>query len=167
MKATLGLVLIGLGGVARMAAAQQPHTCSGPQIGTWKLQSYTTEYLDTHQVVTPYGAHPHGYLSYSSDCRMYAIVVREDRKAPVGAVPTDAEKIELFSGMLAYAGTYTVEGNRVSHHVDISWIEGWTGTTQVREFKLADDVLHIQSVTAKNPRDGRPSSSTIVWMRVR
>ena len=35
--------------------------------------------------------------------------------------------IVLFDGMGSYAGTYTIEGDKVSHHVDISWIESWTG----------------------------------------
>jgi len=57
---------------------------------------------------------------------MYAIIVRENRKGPAGVVPTDVEKIELFGGLLAYAGTYIIDGDKVSHHVDVSWNEGWT-----------------------------------------
>jgi hypothetical protein len=145
---------------------QQAHSCTGPQLGTWKLQSVTTRYLDTGVTSESYGAHPVGYLSYGPDCRMYAIIAQENRKPPAGVVPTDAEKIELFGGFIAYAGTYTIDGDRVSHHVDVSWIEAWTGTTQVRQFKIADKVLHIQSIPAKNPRDGRLSSSLLVWTKV-
>jgi hypothetical protein len=146
--------------------AQQHLACTGPQLGTWKLQSFKTEYQDTGQKVEPYGAHPAGYLSYGPDCRMYAIIVRENRKAPAGIVPTDAEKTELFGGLLAYAGTYTIDRDKVSHHVDVSWNEAWTGTTQVRQFKIEGKALHIRSMPAKNPRDGRLSSSTIVWIKV-
>src|SRR5205823_4157996 len=71
-------------------------------------------YLETGQTAEPYGVHPTGYLSYGRDCRMYAIIVREKRKPPAGVVPTDAEKLELFGGILAYAGTYTIEGDKVS-----------------------------------------------------
>jgi Lipocalin-like domain len=112
------------------------------------------------------GAHPTGYLSYGPDCRMYAIIVRENRKQPAGVVPTDVEKIELFGRVLAYAGTYTIDGDKVSHHVDVSWNEAWTGTTQVRQFKIEGKALHIRSMPAKNPRDGKLSSSTIVWTKV-
>jgi hypothetical protein len=138
---------------------------NNPLLGTWKLQSFTTEYQDTGQKVEPYGAHPSGYLSYGADHRMYAIVVRDDRKPPAEVVPTDAEKIELFDGMGAYAGTYIIEGDKVSHHVDVSWIEAGTGTTQVRHFKLEGNSLHIRSAAAPDPSDGRVSSSTIVWTR--
>jgi hypothetical protein len=40
---------------------------------------------------------------------MYVIVVSDGRKPPTGAIPTDAEKIELFNGMGAYAGAYTFD----------------------------------------------------------
>jgi hypothetical protein len=139
---------------------------NNPLLGTWKLQSFTTEYQDTGPKTEPYGAHPGGYLSYGADRRMYVIVVGEGRKPPAGVVPTDAEVNELFNGMAAYAGTYTIEGDTVSHHVDVSWIEVWTGTTQVRQFRIEGNTLHIRSVAALDPLDGRFSSSTIVWTRV-
>ena len=135
-------------------------------VGTWKLQSLTTEYLDNGQIVEPYGAHPTGYLSYTGDRRMSAIIVREDRKAPAGIVPTNAEKIALFDGGAAYAGTYTIDADTVRHHVDIAWNEAWTGTTQVRQFKIVGRTLHIRSLPDQNPLDGRVSSSSLVWIRV-
>jgi len=140
---------------------------ANPLLGTWKLQSFRMEYQDTGETVEPYGAHPGGYLSYSADGRMHAIVVRDGRTPPSGDVPSDAEMIELFTGMGAYAGTYTIEGDRVNHHVDVSWIEAWTGTTQVRQFKIEGESLHIRSIAAPDPLDGRSSASTVVWTRVR
>jgi Lipocalin-like domain len=77
--------------------------CTGPQLGTWKLQSFTTEDLATRQKTDLFGAHPSGYLSYGPDCRMSAILVKEGRKAPNSFVPTDAERVDLYSGFIAYA----------------------------------------------------------------
>jgi hypothetical protein len=139
---------------------------NNPLVGTWKLQSFTTEYQDTGERVEPFGAHPSGYLSYSSDARMVALIISEGRQPPAGIVPTDAEKIQLFNGMGAYAGTYTIEGDQVSHHVDASWIEAWTGTTQIRHFKIEGNALRIRSVAAPDPADGRISSATAVWTKV-
>jgi len=154
--------------LASVTAAGQSHAaCTGPQLGTWKLRSMSTTYVDTGETVQPYGTHPSGYLSYGPDCRMYAIVAQENRKAPGGTVPTEAEKARLFDDFVAYAGTYTIDGDKVSHHVDLSWNEAWTGTTQVRQFKIDGDVLHIRSLPAKNPRDGRLSWSALEWIRVR
>src|SRR5437762_11728121 len=76
-----GAALLFLSGTS---LAQQHQACTGPLLGTWKLQSFKTEYQDTGQRVEPYGAHPAGYLSYGPDCRMYAIIARENRKSPAG-----------------------------------------------------------------------------------
>jgi Lipocalin-like domain len=166
LVSAIALVWVGCSsGGASTTGPLSAHTCSSPLLGTWKLQSYTTEYEDTGQKVEPFGAHPSGYLSYGTDCRMYGIVVREGRKSPAEVVATDTEKVELFDGMGAYAGTYTIEGDKVSHHVDISWIESWTGTTQVRQFKIEGNSLRIHSAPAQDPLDGRVSSATLVWTR--
>jgi hypothetical protein len=155
-----------LGAVAWHGVGVSQKACTNPLLGTWRLESYTTEYTDTGARVESFGAHPSGYLSYGTDCRMYGIVVKEGREPPAAAVATDKEKVELFSGMGAYAGTYTIEGNTVSHHVDISWIQSWTGTTQAREFRIEGNTLRIHSVPARDPLDGRVSSATLVWKKV-
>ncbi len=163
-KASIATGLLLLSG-SGAALCQQP-PCAGPQLGTWKLLSVTFEYQDTGQKTEPYGAHPSGYLSYGADCRMYAIIVSEGRKAPAGDVPSGAEQAGLYSGMVAYAGTYTIDGDKVSHHVDISWNQAWTGTTQVRQFRIIGDRLHIRSLPARSFQDGRVISAALEWMRV-
>ena len=139
------------------------HARGSSLLGTWKLQSFTSEFPDTGQTVQPFGAHPSGYLSYGADCRMYAILVGDGRRPPARADPTDAEKIELFEGMGAYAGTYTIEGDKVVHHVDISWNEAWTGTAQVRQFKVEGNLLRIR---AQDSVDGRPAITTLLWRKI-
>ena len=148
------------------AIAQQRQKCTGPQLGTWKLESYTTEDIETGQKSTVLGPHPSGFLSYGSDCRMYAILVKEDRKPPVTYTPTDAERLELYSGLIAYAGTYRIEGDKVSHVVDASWNQSWTGTTQVRRFKIDGNHLYITTLPTKNPLTGKESSSVLIWSKV-
>jgi hypothetical protein len=54
---------------------------------------------------------------------------------------TDEEKVKLLESMSAYAGTYTADGEKVVHHVDTSWNGSWTGTDQVRFYKLEGDTL--------------------------
>ena len=152
--------------LASMAATGQQAVCTGPQLGTWKLQSVVTEDLETHQQTAMFGSHPGGYLHYGTDCRMYAILAREGREPPAAAVATDAESIELFRGFVAYAGTYTIDGDKVSHHVDISWNQAWTGTTQVRQFRIEGKLLYIRSVPAASPLNGRQSINELVWKRV-
>jgi hypothetical protein len=52
---------------------------------------------------------------------MQAILVRGGRIAPAALVPTDLERVSLYDGFIAYAGTYVVAGDRVSHNIDASW----------------------------------------------
>jgi hypothetical protein len=68
--------------------------------------------------------------------------------------------------MVAYAGTYTIDGDKVSHHVDISWNQAWTGTIQVRQFRIDGDRLQIHSVPAKSFQDGRVIIAALEWTRV-
>ena len=98
---------------------------------------------------------------------MYAIGVAEDRPKPRELVPTDAEKVKLQGSMFAYAGTYTADGEKVVHHVDISWNQNWTGTDQVRFYKLDGDTLTITSAPSRNFTDGREGRSILVWERLK
>jgi hypothetical protein len=156
-----GFLLASFGSVA-----QQRQSCAGPQLGTWRLQSYTTEDLETGQKADLLGPHPDGYITYAPDCRMHAILTKDGRKPPVALVATDAEKIELFSGLIAYSGTYSIDGDKVSHHIDASWNQAWTGTIQVRQFKIDGDTLYIRTMPAKNALTGRQSSSVLIWKKV-
>lgn len=145
---------------------QKQMTCTGPQLGTWKLLSFTTEDLATGEKIALFGAHPGGYLNYGSDGRMYAILLKEGLKAPVDLVPTHTECIKLYSGLCSYAGTYSVEGDRISHHIDASWNPAWTGTTQVRQFRIDGQYLHIRTLPDRNPVSGKQSVSVLVWIKV-
>jgi hypothetical protein len=69
--------------------------------------------------------------------------------------------------MIAYAGTYTVEGNKVTHHVDISWNGARAGGDQVRFFMLDGDTLTIKTEPNKSPIDGREGVGILVWQKVK
>ena len=98
-------------------------------LGTWRLQSYVREVLETGERYNQFGDDPDGYIGYSPDGRMYAIFTRKDRKTPADAVPTDEEGVKLLGTMVAYAGTFTLEAEKVTHHIDISWNQAWTSNT--------------------------------------
>ena len=148
------------------AIGQERQKCTGPQLGTWALQSYTTEDLATGEKTELFGAHPSGYFSYGPDCRMSVFLIKEGRKAPNSIVPTDAERVELYNGLVAYAGTYSIEGDKISHHVDASWNQSWTGTTQVRQFRIEGKTLYTKTLPAKNALTGKESSSVLIWVKV-
>jgi Lipocalin-like domain len=136
-------------------------------LGTWKLQSFVREVIATGQRFAEFGEKPDGYISYLPDGRMFATIVADNRVKPGTVVPTDEEKIKLFGTMIAYAGTYTAEGDKIVHHVDISWNQIWTGTEQVRFYKIDDDMLTITTAKNRNPRDGQEGRAILVFKKVR
>jgi Lipocalin-like domain len=148
------------------SVAQQHPTCVGPQLGTWVLLSMETEDLETGQKHNLLGVHPSGYLSYGPDCRMSAILVKESREGPAGSVATDPESIELYRGLIAYAGSYAIEGSKITEHIEASWNQAWTGTTQVSQFNIDGKSLYIRTGPSKNPMTGRQSSTVFIWARV-
>ena len=141
-------------------------SAENPLVGTWKLKSYVREVAATGERYNERGEHPNGYLSYSADGRMYAIITWENRITPRDVVPTDEEHIKLFSTMISYAGTYTFDAEKVVHHVDISWNQNWTGTDQVRFYKLDGNTLTITSALSRNFTDGREGRSILVWEKL-
>jgi hypothetical protein len=137
-----------------------------PLLGTWKLKSYVREVAATGERYNERGEHPNGYLNYSADGRMYAIITWDNRPNSNDVVPTDEERVRLYRTMISYAGTYTVDAEKVIHHVDISWNQNWTGTDQVRFYKLDGNTLTITSALAKNFTDGREGRSILVWEKM-
>jgi len=131
--------------------------------GTWRLLSYTRTVVGTGESVDIFGKAPHGFLTYGGDGRMSAIIVGENRPKPSDlAKLTDQERAELFKTVIAYAGTFKVDGSRVTHNVNISWNENWTGTVQVRNFRLEGRRLII-STDQQIGVDGRQVTSVLTW----
>ncbi len=54
----------------------------------------------------------------------------------------------------------------MSHNIDASWNQSWTGTTQVRQFKVDGASLVITTLPAKSPFDGPDISSVLVWTKI-
>jgi hypothetical protein len=136
-------------------------------VGTWRLKSFVREIVGTGERHNQLGEHPQGFLGYSSDGRMYAILVAGDRIKPRDEAPTDEERVKLHRSMIAYAGTYTIDGDKVVHHVDISWNGARTGTDQVRFHKLEGDTLTLRTAPDKSPVDGREGVRILVWEKAK
>jgi hypothetical protein len=146
--------------------AQPRPSCDGPLIGTWTLLSMETEDFETGKKQNLLGVHPSGYLTYGADCRMSSILVKESREGPAAIAATDAESLELYRGLMAYAGSYSVDGSRITQHIEASWNQAWTGSTQVSQFNIDGKTLFIRSGPGKSPFTGKASSTVFIWVRV-
>ena len=110
--------------------------------GTYKLISATNKFLDTGDVVSSYGEHPKGYITYGKEGRMLVLITYDGRIKPQDALKTTIEERDaLYRSMMAYGGTYTYSGNQIEHHVDISWDETQVGTTVIRSVTRDGDRL--------------------------
>jgi hypothetical protein len=133
-------------------------------LGAWRMTSWTYEIVGTDEKRDALGPDPCGWIVYSPE-RVMVLVLKSDRKKPVGLVPTPEEKLALYDTMFAYSGTYTVKSDRVIHHLDMSWNEVWSGTEQVRFCKIEGNILTYTTAPAKNPLDGNEVVHTVRFGR--
>ena len=99
---------------------------------------------------------------------MSAILAKEGRPKPTDmAKLTGEERTEVFNTVIAYAGTFTFDGKTVTHHVDISWNENWTGTDQVRNIRLEGGKLYITTNPQPSGIDGKVIVAELIWEKVK
>jgi hypothetical protein len=104
-----------------------------------------------------------GYLMYLPDGHMSAVLTSEGRKS---VPPSDEKQVaQLFFNMTAYAGTYTVDDDRVVHHVEVAWLPSWVGSDQPRQANLEGDTLTIRTQPMRI--DGKDYIYILVWKRAR
>ncbi len=125
-------------------------------MGSWRLQSFHMHDVETEQRSEPFGPAPRGTLILHPDGRMAAMIAPRDRTvAP--------------QSFVAYSGRYRLEPpDRLVTAVDVSWIEAWVGTDQVRSYALEGDRLELSTPAGRMPRqDGGEMTvmGRIVWVR--
>ena len=132
---------------------------------TWKLVSWQTKF-DGGDTVEPYGSSPKGRLVLTPDSHWIIILTGANRKP----AKTIEEKATLLDSILAYSGKYTVEGDKITTHVDMSSNEIYTGANQdqTRFFRIEGNKLTIRTpeiVSAVRP--GQKAVGTITFERER
>lgn len=135
-------------------------------VGNWEMISWTIEDLTTGNKSDALGPDPVGYITYTPDGRVMVLVLARDRHRPKALVPTQDEKLALYDSMFAYAGTFTVDHEKVVHHIDMSWNQSWTGTHQTRFYELRDDTLIYVGAPARNPMNDRDCVHSVIFRRV-
>ena len=73
-------------------------------LGAWRMTSWTYEIVGTGENRDALGPDPRSWIVYSPE-RVMVLVLKSDRKKPVGLVPTPEEKLALYDTMLAYFRT--------------------------------------------------------------
>jgi hypothetical protein len=98
----------------------------------------------------PFGEHPAGYFVYDSTGHLSVQIMRTPAPKSFPGMRDGtgdgASFREAFRAYAAYFGTYTVDGRKgtVTHHVEGSLRADYTGTDQVRPFRIEGDRLIIE-----------------------
>ena len=110
--------------------------------GTWKLVAWSTKF-DGGDAIEPYGSNPKGRLVLTPNRHWIIILTGANRKP----AKTIEEKAALLDSMIAYTGKFTVEGDKITTHVDASSNEIYTGANQdqTRFFRIDGNKLIIQT----------------------
>jgi hypothetical protein len=135
--------------------------------GTYRLISFKRIMVPSGEATDAYGKAPKGYIIYGRDGRMMVLFVKDERPKPSDfATMTDQERADLFRTMQAYTGTYDFDGKKVTHHVDVSWNQIWTGTDLVRNVSVDGRRVVITTIPAPSPIDGKVSMGSLTWEKV-
>ena len=131
--------------------------------GTWKLVSASSTTSNGELSETPYGPNPVGILTYTGDGRVSALISYAGRKA-LGALAPVEEQAEAFKTFLAYAGQYRLDGDNVTHHVEISSIQNYVGKDLVRTVKFQGEQITL--VTPPTRVNGKIQTLELIWERL-
>ncbi len=97
-------------------------------VGTWKLVRHGSVNLAGE--FTPTTEYHEGQLIYAADGAMSILIT----------LHTDVLKVEE---MIAFAGTFSVEGEKILHHIKVSPKKTRRGTTETRFPKLDGKTLVV------------------------
>jgi hypothetical protein len=134
-------------------------------VGTWKLTSWVFQIVGGESS-EPYGPNPKGRIVLTADGHWSVIMTAANRKA--GNTPD--EKVALMDTMLAYFGTYAVDGDRITVDVEMSSNEVYVGPLQrqTRFFTIDGDKLVLRTpeiMSAVTP--GQKIVAVLNWERQR
>jgi hypothetical protein len=138
----------------------------GPNLfGAWNLVKIQIETEQGAERVDLYGANPIGRLILCESGHMMALVTAAGRCD----TKDQSDSAELFGSMMAYSGSYRLEGgDKFITTVDVAWHPAWNGTEQTRFYKLDGDNLSIRTARQTHPKFlGQSVYGVVVWRRER
>jgi hypothetical protein len=155
MRSFCVMVLMGLIAAALPARADDTSRLHG----LWQLVAYEVESQATGEKEPVMGRHPTGHAVFTPEGRVFFIFTSEGRKSPT----TVQERADLLDSLIAYTGTYRVEGDQWITRVDTAWNPQWVSTEQARTFKVDGERLEILTPWRMMPNwPGKGTTRSIV-----
>jgi hypothetical protein len=132
-------------------------------VGTWKLVSFELR-LQDGTTRHPWGEKVAGQVMYGPDGFMAGSFMKMDRatfEAPDVMAGTPAEFEAAMKSYVGYAGPYSLQGNRVIHHSEVSLFPNWAGTDIERFYEIEGSNLTLS--TPPLIFGGMQGTAALVW----
>jgi Lipocalin-like domain len=134
------------------AKAQDPQY---PLVGLWKVISVANKLVPSGEIVHPFGEHPSGNQLFTRGGHTMFSMFGEHRNASGQPNPNDIDRVALLNALIAYTGTYTVDGSKVTVHFEASASPG-----------LSDRVYSAEMSGNKLTLTSQPFTSGITGQRI-
>lgn len=136
-------------------------------LGRWNIVAWEQLYEDGRRQL-PLGEHLEGFIRYVADGDIICMIACAEQKPFESGGQWNAnaeERAGAYSSMLAYAGTWSIDGGTVTHAVNISLYPGWKGGEQKRHVRLEGDILFIEAHLEQGTPEAR--TARLTWKRAR
>jgi hypothetical protein len=131
--------------------------------GVWRLKTFVSEDVQSRERKTVFGRRPNGCLVLTPSGRLFAILTARKRAA---TAPLTDDRIAAHDSIIAYSGTYHVEGTIFTTTVDVAWDEDLVGTNQVRHYRIEGTTLYIETPPGPSvDHGGRTMRFLLSWKR--
>jgi hypothetical protein len=132
-------------------------------IGSWRLESFELQ-SGEGAISHPYGRDLTGYLFYNEDGFMSAAFMNAARGRQADRELAQAAQASSYDQFTAYTGPFEVQGDKVTHFVEVSSLEALVGSVQQRWFKIDGDRLELLTQALQVGSDA--PVGRLVWRRV-
>jgi len=132
-----------------MTTPQDSSSRNTELIGAWKLLTFMAEVQATGAKLPVFGPAPKGRLVVLQSGQMMTVVAAGGAAAPAAG----AERATSGTAVVAYSGTYEINDDQFTTHVDVSSNEAWVGTSQSRTYKLLGSRLQLSTAWGPSPFD--------------
>jgi hypothetical protein len=134
-----------------------------PLIGTWRLLSFELRGEDG-TIVHPWGTEVAGQVIYTADGYMSGCLMPAGRPAFASDDVMGGNTAEFEAAMksyIGYAGPYSIDKDKLTHHAAVSLFPNWTGTEIIRYWAVEDNRLSLS--TPPGTFGGWKATGVLVW----
>lgn len=129
---------------------------TSPFTGTWHLQKWTS-LKNGEPAGYPMGEDAKGQIIYAEDGHMCAFLMRADFSAQPELGTADT--------CLSYGGTWTFDGEKISHGCQFSNLPHWVGRTLERIVNRDGDRMELRTLPEFS-KSGSKYEHVLEWLKI-